>query len=204
MRILFRATNGESAAAQAQDQRREAQLRALEKSRAAEKELCTRITVIIKAIQKGWEYASAYEQVMAGKKEDPFDEKARKLMEDRRKDKEREEWKSLKVKGDYSETYRQRPHPYDQSHKTHSWKPQGWSEQQSGFPPNPYFGPQWAFPSMGYNTQSQTMSQDIGFSSQAWPSKSPSWAGADAQPNELNCFACGNPGHLAKYCIDKM
>ena len=66
-------------------------MRAIDSSRAAEKELRTRIKVIFKALTKGWEYASAYEQAMTGVKEDPWDEKAKKLLEERRKDKESQE-----------------------------------------------------------------------------------------------------------------
>ena len=105
--------------------RRHRPLRALEKCRAAEKELRTRITVIIKALEKGWEYASAYEQVMAVKKEDPFGERAKKLMDEKRKEKEADDQRSFMIKGEKSNKSRQRSNPYPQSQAAYSTQSAG-------------------------------------------------------------------------------
>ena len=67
---------------------REGQLKALEKARTAEKSLRNRIRVVIKALQHGWDFASAYEKVQNGAVEDPLEERARKMVEEEKRKKE--------------------------------------------------------------------------------------------------------------------
>ena len=214
--MFCRAVNGNTPAEQAQAWRREAQIRALEKFRASEKELRTRITVIIKALEKGWEYASAYEQVLAGKKEDPFDERARKLMDEKRREKEADDRKSFKTKGEKSNKSRQRSHPYSSSQTTYSVQPQQWSEQSAGQFAQFLYAPQWGYPPQWYPQQS-FLASHVGAGIQPPPPpplQTPSGKQSSAQPRpsavvaaetpkkEFHCFACGKPGHSAKYCLE--
>ena len=217
-------TSGDTAAAVAQARRRGLQLKALEKSRAAEKELRIRIKVIFKAIAKGWDYASAYEQVLSGEKEDPWDEKARKLLDERRKEKEQHEKKTNRFKAEKESKFKQRSGPYVPKNKFPG--SQGyWASQQLPYPAQAAIYPsqqvgypsqQWANPYSWYGSQgAATAVPATAMSAPPPPPPQPPQPSpyparalgtstrASSRKEAFFCFVCGQEGHAAKFCPEK-
>ena len=76
-------------------------------------------------------------------------------MDEKRREKEVDDPKSFKTKGEKSDKSRQRSHPYSSSQTMYSvQQPQPWSEQSAGQFAQFSYAPQWGYPPQWYPQQS--------------------------------------------------
>ena len=76
-------------------------------------------------------------------------------MDEKRREKEVDDPKSFKTKGEKSDKSRQRSHPYSSSQTMYSvQQPQPWSEQSAGQFVQFSYAPQWGYPPQWYAPQS--------------------------------------------------
>lgn len=196
--VGFRAQAGQDEAAKALMEKRERQMRALEKAKAAETALRNRLRVILKALQEGWEFAHEYERALNGAVNDPVEEKARKALEAKKKKKESTPERS-KFRGDRSGPYKRKFYSDSATgYRSFPQMPQ-WnilSTQQQPFYPQPF---PW------YGT-SQPVSQLAGLAATTGanqrPPPPPPLPGTRKEP--FICYICTEEGHAAKYCPKKL